>query len=315
MAMQVGLIQLVQEQKHPAPPGHPENAHRMRFALEYLIASDIASGLKEIRPAAIDPEEIVCKVHSPDYIDFLRTAAEDGETYLDSDTYLSRTSFAAALETAAAAMDAVGLLLSDEFKRIFLAARPPGHHAEYYRGMGFCLINNTAVAAETALTNHNLKRVAIVDWDVHHGNGTQHYFYERNDAYYVSLHRFPFYPGSGASAERGEGAGEGYTLNFPFPQGTGNDRYIRTFKEQIIPEMEKYRPELIIITAGFDAHRDDPLGGMQVTEEGFGEMSQQIVDFANKCCNGRILSIFEGGYSPSGNAVSVYHHLKELQKD
>jgi acetoin utilization deacetylase AcuC-like enzyme len=312
--MKIGLIALVQDEKHQAPAGHPETAHRLVFALNHVMNSDIASSLISYIPLEVEAGTIIGKIHDEKYISILKKTAENGGGYLDGDTYVTTGSFAAAWETAETAVAAVNDIIGGKFKRIFLAGRPPGHHAEYNHGMGFCLINNTAVAAEAAVTNHKLARVAIVDWDVHHGNGTQHSFYDRSDIYFISLHRYPFYPGSGATSERGTGKGEGFTLNIPLPQGTGGEIYLRAFAEKIIPALEKYAPELIIITAGFDAHRDDPLGGMDLDGEIFGEMTRQLVNVANQFCDGRILSLFEGGYSLPGNAQSLYFHLTELMR-
>ena len=308
-------MQLVQEDKHPAPPGHPENPARMKYALEYILSSDIAEEIVEINPKGIDPSSAVFGVHDKKYIERLKSAPVDKWGYLDSDTYLSGRSFSAAWETASAAVEAVDFIILGSYRRVHLAGRPPGHHAEHDHGMGFCLINNTAVAAEHACHNHGLNRVAIVDWDVHHGNGTQHIFYERDDVYYISLHHYPFYPGSGATAERGKGRGEGFTLNVPLPAGSGGTTYLRAFDNLIIPELKKYRPELVIITAGFDAHKSDPLGGMELTEEAFGKMTALLVEIAREYASGKTLSLFEGGYNPRGNALSLYHHLKELEKD
>jgi acetoin utilization deacetylase AcuC-like enzyme len=312
--MKIGLISLVQADKHSSPLGHPENAERVEYAISRLRESDLSSELIEFVPEPADME-VIFKVHSREYLEHLRIAADSGVIYLDGDTYMTKTSCAAARETASAAIAAVDAIVSGKFCRIFLAGRPPGHHAERNRGMGFCLLNNSAIAAEQACTIHNMNRVAIIDWDVHHGNGTQQIFYDRSDVFYVSLHRFPFYPGTGTTAEQGEGEGLGYTFNMPFRQGTGDDAYLSVFDEFIIPAMNEFKPEFIIITAGFDAHREDPLGGMNLTERCFGAMTARLVNVANKYCQGRILSLFEGGYSPVGNALSLYQHAKELLKD
>ncbi len=313
--MKIGLIDLVQEGKHQAPPGHPENAHRVTFAVNHVLNSDIAQNLVSYKPNSADALPLVQRIHEKSYIALLKAASEQGGGFLDADTYVTENSFDVAIETAAAGIAAIDDIASGKFKRIFVSGRPPGHHAEHNRGMGFCLINNTAVAAEAALVRHKMERVAIIDWDVHHGNGTQHTFYDRDDVFYISLHRYPFYPGSGATAERGEGKGTGYTLNVPLPQGSKNGLFYTAFREKIIPALEKYRPEVIIITCGFDAHRDDPLGGMDLDETAFGEMTRQLVEVADNYAGGRILSFFEGGYSLSGNAVSLYCHLKELIKE
>jgi acetoin utilization deacetylase AcuC-like enzyme len=312
--MQVGIIKLLQEEKHPAPPGHPENPSRMKGALDYVFQSDISGDLVDFVPGEVDTSAIG-RVHDEKYLNLAEAVSTRGGGYLDGDTYASSGSFKAAWQTASAAIAAVNEIAAGRFKRMFLAGRPPGHHAERNRGMGFCIINNAAVAAEALIGDHDLKRVAVVDWDVHHGNATQHSFYERSDLYYVSLHRYPFYPGSGASGERGRGEGEGYTLNIPLPGGTGHERYLAEFTDKVIPALEDYRPEFVIISCGFDAHIDDPLGGMGMTEQAYGEMTRMLVELSGRHCMGRILSVFEGGYDPTANGLCLYHHLKELQKD
>ena len=312
--MRVGLIKHIQENKHPAPQWHPETPYRMKHALQYLLESDIANEVDILNPREID-ESCLKAVHDPEYLKSVENACRSGVDYLDGDTYLTSGSFDAARETAAAAIYAVDTIMSRKCDRIFLAGRPPGHHAEHNRGMGFCLINNVAVAAEAAIRYHGCRRVAIVDWDVHHGNGTQNIFYDRSDIYYMSLHRFPFYPGSGTESEQGRGEGSGYTLNIPLPPGSDVDIYMAQFKQKIIPELEKYKPELIVVSCGFDSHRDDPLGGMQMTEDGFGQITASLVEVAQRFSEGRIFSAFEGGYNPEANARSLYYHFRELQKN
>lgn len=313
--MMIGLIPLIQENLHDPEYGHPENSIRMKIPLDFLLSSDLKAELKILDPEPVEAADIIYRIHNPHYLDQVKTLAESGGGFLDGDTFVTSGTYQAAWQTAAASVWAVREILSRRQKRIFLAGRPPGHHAEQNFGMGFCIINNTAVAAETAVVEFGLKRVAIIDWDVHHGNGTQHTFYERDDVLFVSLHRFPFYPGSGASAERGEGKGLNYTLNIPLPAGSDDEIYLGEFVKRVIPRLIEYRPEFIIITSGFDAHKEDPLGGMRATEEGFALMTRRLVSLANEYCEGRILSLFEGGYSPQGNTVSLYQHIKELQKN
>jgi acetoin utilization deacetylase AcuC-like enzyme len=309
--MKVGLIRLLQEDKHPAPPGHPENPARMKKALDALLDSDIGICLVELHPGK--PElSPVFRIHDTAYLDSVKEVAARGGGHLDADTYMSAGSYDAAMETAGAVIWAADEIMQGHYRRIFVAARPPGHHAERNRAMGFCIINNVAVAAESLVVNHNLERIAIVDWDVHHGNGTQHSFYDRRDVYYFSLHQFPFYPGSGASSERGEGKGEGFTLNVPMAAGTDEETYVNSFKRIIMPELEKYQPQFIIISAGFDAHREDPLASLQLTEETYSLLTSMLADIADRFSRGRILSVMEGGYEPEANTRSIYNHLKEL---
>lgn len=312
--MQVGIIRLIQEDKHPAPPGHPENAERLKYALENVMQSDIANELINFTPRSVDISPVY-NIHSEDYLNSVRDLAGRGGGYLDGDTYLTSGSYDAARQTASAAIAAAESIAGGEIRRILLAGRPPGHHAEREHGMGFCIINNAAVAAEVLTSRHKFKRVAIIDWDVHHGNGTQHAFYHRRDVFYISLHRYPFYPGSGASAERGMGEGEGYTLNIPLPGGTAAEKYLEVFRESAIRALEEYRPEFIIISCGFDAHVDDPLGGMGMTEDAYGEMTRLLVELSNRYSKGRILSLLEGGYNGVSNGLCLYQHLKKLQED
>jgi len=309
--MKIGLIDLIHDGLHSAPQGHPENSDRIQFALDYIKKSDIADNIVFISPTLAD-KNIIRQVHSPKYIDFLEQSVSQGVRDLDADTYLSSGSFIAAETTALASAGAVDIIMNGEYKSIFVAGRPPGHHAEYDHAMGFCLINNVAVAAGYAIKKHNLNRIAVVDWDVHHGIGTQNIFYNRSDLFFFSLHNYPFFPGTGRSTDIGKGEGEHFTVNIPLSGGEGDEVYLKKFEEIIIPKLENYSPEFIIISCGFDAHRDDPLGGMNLTENGFGTMTKMIKEIAVEYAEGRLLSLFEGGYSPTANGHSLYEHLKEL---
>lgn len=312
--MKTGLINLIQEKGHTAPWWHPESASRIKPAINFILKSDIASNLDIFMPSIIESDSINA-VHDDGYLRRMQEMSLGGGGYLGGDTYLSRGSYEAAVETASAAVGAADAIMKGRFQRIFMAVRPPGHHAEYDRGMGFCLINNVAVAAEYLIKEYSLKRVAIVDWDIHHGNGTQHHFYERNDVYFASLHQYPFYPGSGAEAEQGARAGWGYTLNIPLPAGCDDEKYLYEFESKVIPGLTQFNPEFIIISCGFDPHRDDPLGEMMLTEKAFGRMTELLVATANEHSEGRMLSILEGGYSSNANGLCLYEHLKEMQTD
>ncbi len=312
--MNIGLVQLIHEEEHKAPAPHPENPGRMKSALEYVLRSDISEKIENLGPGKVD-ESAIHKIHFPDYIQYLKKVSDVGGGFLDSDTYISGGSYEAAMTTARAAIGAADAIMEKRYNAIFLAGRPPGHHAEQDRGMGFCLINNAAVAAEHLVKNHGLKKVAIVDWDLHHGNGTQHIFYNRSDVFYISLHQYPYYPGSGGASETGKEEGEGFTLNLPMPGAADHDRWMTEFNDFVVSALDKYQPEFIIISAGFDGHKDDPLGGLNLTERTYGEMTQALKVISKKYGEGRILSLFEGGYDPKANGLSLYEHLKELQKD
>ena len=234
---------------------------------------------------------------------------------LDADTQTSPLSYQAACLAAGAAINATERLIAGELKNAFCLIRPPGHHAEYDRAMGFCLFNNVAIAARYAIEQLNLKRVLIVDWDLHHGNGTQHAFYDSNQVLYFSTHQWPCYPGSGASYEIGSGQGCGYTVNVPLPAGLGNLAYATIFNNLLAPIARQYQPELILLSAGYDIHRDDPLGGMTVTGPGFSYLTKVLLDLAAELCDHRFMACLEGGYSLSGLREGVLATLAEMRGD
>jgi acetoin utilization deacetylase AcuC-like enzyme len=233
---------------------------------------------------------------------------------LDADTVFSPFTKSAALKAAGGTLEAVDRVVAGDLSKAFCAVRPPGHHAEASKAMGFCIFNNIAMGAAYALTKKEIKRVAIIDWDLHHGNGTQHIFYERDDVLYISLHQYPHYPGSGPAAEKGIGKGVGYTINIPMAAGSADGEYRDAFSTVIIPALTEYQPQIIFISAGFDAHRDDPLGSMNLSSEFYGEMTARLKMVADQFCDGRIISILEGGYSLSALKEATTLHLRELCK-
>lgn len=292
--------------EHATPVGHPERPDRLRKLVEHLKSSGRWKGLHHIQSMRASVQSIVA-VHTPDHVDFIRRVCDSGGGALDSgDTYASAQSFEVAIIAAGAAISAVDAVLNHRVDSAFCAIRPPGHHAERDQPMGFCLFNNVAIAAVHAQRAHGVERVAILDWDVHHGNGTQHIFESDPTVLYISLHQYPFYPGTGASTERGTGDGVGYTLNFPLPGGTGEEEYLAAFTNSIVPALVAFRPEILIISAGFDAHKNDPLGGMLLDESSFAKMTHLVKGVAP------VVSVLEGGYHLDALALSVDAHLAEL---
>jgi acetoin utilization deacetylase AcuC-like enzyme len=313
--------------RHDTGPGHPERPDRIRAVREHLVKAglvDPADGpavpgagrapappIREWRPAPCDPDHLV-RVHPAPYVAAIETACRRAPARLDPDTAVSPGSWEATLLAAGAAIDACEAVASGRLQNAFVCARPPGHHAETDRAMGFCLFNNVAVAARYLQTQRGLGRIFIVDWDVHHGNGTQQIFEADDSVFYFSTHQYPFYPGTGGRNERGAGRGEGFTLNVPLPAGTGDAEYLRIFREILRPAIDRFDPEMILVSAGFDAHRDDPLASMAVTEAGFASLTRIVREVAGEHCGGRIVSLLEGGYNLGALARSVEAHLRVL---
>jgi acetoin utilization deacetylase AcuC-like enzyme len=278
---------------HLTPPGHPERVERAA-ALRRVTLGFRQSGGRVVEPVPATQAEVE-RVHDRDYVASIEQTAGRAVS-LDPDTFTSPDSYAVALLAAGAAVGAVDAVLDGPpATRAFAVVRPPGHHAERDKAMGFCLFNNIAIAAAHARAR-GLERVAIVDYDVHHGNGTQWRFYDDPAVLFVSTHQFPYYPGTGAAGECGRGAGMGFTVNLPIVAGGTDADFERLFASVVLPVLRQFKPQLMLVSAGFDAHRDDPLGGMQLTTEQFGRMTAHLVAVADEHCDGRIVAISEGGY-------------------
>jgi acetoin utilization deacetylase AcuC-like enzyme len=289
---------------------HVENANRLPAIDAELERQDLISGRPDVPFGPADLADVE-RVHNPWYVQAIERAAENGGGWLDHDTYLSPASFDVAMLAAGAAVAAVDAALAGTVNRSFAIVRPPGHHATPERGMGFCLLNSVAIAAAHALAR-GLTRVLIVDWDVHHGNGTQDAFYATDQVLFFSTHQYPFYPGTGAANETGLGKGEGYTINVPLPAGQRDETYLRVFDERLLPAAQRYRPELILISAGYDAHQHDPLGGMRLTESGFAALTDRVATLAADHSDNRLIAVLEGGYDPPALARSVAATLRVL---
>jgi acetoin utilization deacetylase AcuC-like enzyme len=295
--------------EHEAGVGHPERPERLDAVRRGLRDSGLEPRLRLLTPRPATREELRA-VHTAGHVD--RLAATDGRTTrFDPDTQAGPHSYAAALLAAGSVVDAVDRVLVGELDRAFCAVRPPGHHAEADRAMGFCLFNNVAVGAAQALAA-GLARVAVVDFDVHHGNGTQAIFYGDPRVLYLSSHAYPFYPGTGGLDEVGEGRGEGFTVNLPLPGTMGDAEYARIYREIVEPVVRAYDPELVMVSVGFDPHRDDPLAGMAVTERGFAQIAASCLAGAAGAAKGRAVFVLEGGYDLDGIAASSAAVMKVL---
>jgi acetoin utilization deacetylase AcuC-like enzyme len=290
---------------------HPERALRLATVHKHLAETGLAERCtRPTWPAAT--KEQVCRLHCGDYFHLLEKYAAAGGGQIEVDTVVSERSFDVALLAAGAACNGVTRVLAGGESSALCLVRPPGHHALPKGPMGFCLFNNMAIAAKSALIDHGLDRVLIVDWDVHHGNGTQDMFWEDEQAGFFSIHRFPFYPGTGEADETGSGRGLGFTRNLPIAYGTPRDEYLSTFQAHLEDFADKVRPQLILISAGFDAHRQDPVGSLKLETEDFSTLTHIVRAIADVHCGGRIVSVLEGGYHPQRLAESVAVHLEGL---
>ncbi|MDX6652757.1 MAG: hypothetical protein QOJ38_1538 [Solirubrobacterales bacterium] len=293
--------------RHPSSLRHETGAHPERpariEAIEAALAGRDWLGLELVEAPAASREQLE-RVHPPEHVDAIAELSARGGGMVDPDTAVSPGSYEAALHAAGAGVHAVDRLLDGGERFAFCGVRPPGHHAERARAMGFCLFNNVAVAAAHAIDAHGAERVLIVDWDVHHGNGTEEVFYERSDVLYASLHQSPLYPGTGAAADSGRGPGEGLTINVPLPAGSGNDEFVAALAEPVLARARDWQPQLILLSAGYDAHRDDPLADCQVDEAGFAEMAR-LVRRQAESLGAPVAVCLEGGYDLDALASSV----------
>ncbi|UCE05958.1 MAG: histone deacetylase [bacterium] len=296
---------------HNAGVAHPERSERLKSIMNHLSNIKLLEQLERIEAYAADIEWIAT-IHTRDYIDSIKKACQQGISHLDADTGICPDSYRIALLAAGGALAAADAVMDKKIANAFCAIRPPGHHAEKSRAMGFCLFNNVAITARYLQKKYQLEKVLIVDWDVHHGNGTQNAFYDDPTVFYFSIHQWPHYPGTGLQQEKGNGEGKGFTLNVPLTSGHGNEDYINIFQTQLVPAAEGFKPDFILISAGFDAHYEDPLAGMQLTEPGYGRLTEIVIQLADVFCEGRSVSMLEGGYHLETLAQSVAAHIKAL---
>ena len=283
---------------------HPENASRLIKIVDHLKQTGTMKQLIPISPRAATVGEL-STVHSPGYISNVESFAQGGGGALDPDTMVSPASYNVALYAAGGLIEAVDAVMAGNVRSAFALVRPPGHHAVRWEAMGFCLFNNVAVAARYAIANHDLERILIVDFDVHHGNGTQDTFYDDPHVLYFSTHQSPFYPGSGRVEETGDGDGKGTTVNVPLPAWCGDDEYLRVYDEVLIPVARRFRPQLVLVSAGYDAHWSDQISQMQLSVTGFANVGRLLKGLAEELCDERIVLTLEGGYNLDALAAST----------
>lgn len=284
--------------------GHVERPGRLDAVMNRLEKHPTWGRAERIKTPPADPDSLYL-VHSTEHVRSVQDAIRSGRYHLDPDTYVTGSSFRTALDALGCLLGVVDTVLEDRADSGFAAIRPPGHHATPDRSMGFCLFSNVAIAARWAQSQHGVGRILILDFDVHHGNGTQDVFYDDPDVFYMSVHQSPLYPGTGALEERGTGDGEGTTLNIPLPSGSGDAAYLRVFREILRPIALQFSPEVIFISAGYDAHWMDLLGGMRLSTAGYAKLVREMIEWADVCCDGRVIAALEGGYHTEALAHSV----------
>jgi acetoin utilization deacetylase AcuC-like enzyme len=303
-----GIVKDERYLEHDMGAYHVENPQRLVYI--YRELAELKGLFEEIPPRPATREEITT-VHDPKYVDRIAATAGYPEVHLDADTSTSARSYEVSLLAAGGFLAAIDAVM-DGLPNAFALVRPPGHHAERDRAMGFCIFNNVAIGAHYAMSKHGLKRILIIDWDLHHGNGTQHAFYADDRVLYFSTHQYPFYPGTGHYTEIGEGKGKGYTVNIPLSAGCGDTDYANLMRHCLRPICLEYEPQLILVSAGFDIYHRDPLGGMAVTEKGFARLTAIIMEMAQAVCDGRMVMTLEGGYNLEGEALSVKEVVRQM---
>lgn len=314
MGLGTGFVYDERYLRHRPGEYHPERPARLEAIVKRLEETGLMAGLVRVHPFEA-PLPWIERLHDPDYITRFRQACEKGYSiFMVPDCGICPESYNIALLAAGGVMAGVEAVMKGLVQNAFCAVRPPGHHAERNRALGFCFFNNVAIAAVYLLEHFGLSRVAIVDWDVHHGNGTQHMFEEDPRVFYLSLHEDPHtcYPGTGFRHEQGKGAGKGTTLNLPLPPGSGDREYLQALQEEGLPKLRQFAPEFVLISAGFDAHQDDPLAHQNLTREAYKTMGRLILDVAQETAGGRLVSVLEGGYNLTVLADCVEDHVRLL---
>ena len=309
-----GLVQDERFGEHKTGSGHPERPERLARIASVLRDRGLADACTSVDVSAVDMA-LVQRIHQDEYLDRLRHACAENLPFIDAvDSAICSKTYDIAQLATGAVINTIDEIMAGRLQNAFCAVRPPGHHTERDRSMGFCMFNNIAVAAQHLIDDHALQRVLILDWDVHHGNGTQHTFEEDPRVLFISLHGHPnyVYPGTGFENEKGSGPGEGYTINLPMMPGTSDDAYHRAFDDPILPAIDRFDPQFVLVSAGFDAHRADPLAPLELETECYGWMTDRLTDLAKKHCQGRIVSLLEGGYDLDALGECVALHVTRL---
>jgi acetoin utilization deacetylase AcuC-like enzyme len=311
LSRKTGIVEDKRYLLHSAGFSHPESPERLAGIYEMLDNPSMAGKFTQIKPREATHKEIET-IHSPSYVEFIASTAGERSVFLDPDTATSPQTYEIAKLAVGGVCNAIDSVIEGKVDNAFAFVRPPGHHAEKDTAAGFCVFNNIAIGAMHAILKHHLKRVLIVDWDLHHGNGTQHSFYSDPRILYFSTHQYPYYPGTGSLQEIGQGKAEGYTINVPLRGGVGDASFVKIFRKVLQPVALEFKPELVLLSAGFDTYFQDPLGGMRVTPEGFSAMARILLNIADACCQGRLVAVLEGGYHVAGLTKSVKAVLEEM---
>ncbi len=312
MLSKTGIVKDYTYLEHNPGSFHPETPRRLQAIYEMLESPDMKGKYVVIEPRSASHREIAMN-HTESYIDLVQETSRKRHYSLDPDTQTSARSYEAALLAAGGFCNAIDSVVEGEVINAFALVRPPGHHAEHGSGAGFCIFNNIAIGARHAMKKHGMKRILIVDWDLHHGNGTQHSFYNEKRVLYFSTHQSPFYPGTGGVTETGKGEGLGYTINVPLRSGPGDAEFVKIYRRILEPVAREYKPELVLLSAGFDIYKRDPMGGMNVSTSGFANLTRILLNIAETYCEGRFVATLEGGYNIDGQAQSVKAVLKEMK--
>jgi len=312
IAPRVGLVLDPVFERHDTGSSHPERSERVRAIERGLVGSGLADRCMRIEPEELD-ESVLARVHDAAYVARIRATCERGPGFLDTDDTVAGPESPRVARLAAGSLVALCREVADgRLDRGFAAVRPPGHHAERAIAMGFCLYNNVAVAARWLQEHRGIGKVLVIDWDVHHGNGTQHLFEDDPTVFYFSVHQSPLYPGTGARTERGRGPGEGFTLNVPLAPGSGDDVYLAALSGPLVDAADRFRPDFVLVSAGFDPHEADPLAGLRVSTEAFARATRIVRGVADRHASGRVVSVLEGGYDLDALADSVVAHVGAL---